>query len=118
MYLGEYGADSWNATTNSLDEESQAYATRQLTNEILDNSELAYPNNISIGGTIFSFNDEWWKDGTGSLSVQDTGGSAPGGGPYPDNTFNEEYWGIVDIYRNPREAYYVLQELYVGEQTE
>ena len=114
MYLAEYGADSWNANIGALDEESQAEATRTLTQIIINESSGSYPENRSIGGTIFSFNDEWWKDSSGSLDTQDTGGFAPGGGPYPDNTFNEEYWGIVDIDRNPRQAYYALQELYVG----
>ena len=116
MYIAEYGADSWNANINALDETAQADATRVLTTTIINQSQGQYPNNPTIGGTIFSFNDEWWKDTEGSLNAQDTGGYAPGGGPYPDNTFNEEYWGLVDIYRNPREAYYALQELYTTEE--
>ncbi len=98
MYISEYGADAWNSIIDATDEESQAYATRKLTDEILSQSQLVYPDNISIGGTIFSFSDEWWKDPSGSLDTQDNGGFAPGGGPYPDSVFNEEYWGIVDIY--------------------
>ena len=116
MYLAEYGADAWNANIGAVDETAQAYATTQLTQQIIDNSSVTYPNNASIGGTIFSFNDEWWKDDSGSPDVQDSGGIAPGGGPYPDQTFNEEYWGIVDIYRTPREAYFALQELYLDEE--
>lgn len=115
MYIAEYGADSWNANINAEDETSQAYATTQLTQEIIDNSSEIYPDNTSIGGTIFSFADEWWKDSNGTPDVQDSGGIAPGGGPYPDQTFNEEFWGIVDIYRSPKEAYYALQELYLDE---
>ena len=34
--------------------------------------------------------DEWHKDNDGSKDRHDTGGTAPGGGPYPDMTFNED----------------------------
>lgn len=111
MFFGEYGADAWNATTNEYDPMSQAMATEDLTNEILDNSILT--GGVCSGGTIFEFADEWWKDGSGSPDTQDIGGIAPGGGPYPDSTFNEEYWGIVTIDREPRPAYDVLKALYL-----
>jgi hypothetical protein len=105
MYLGEFGADAWDARRGGrLNLTAQAHATTVLTQEIIDNS--AKNGGSCIGGFIFEFADEWWKDYWGKgPDVHDVGGIAPGGGPYPDKTFNEEYWGIVDIDRNPRPAF-------------
>ena len=104
MYLGEYGADAFNANINREDPESQARATRELTEEIISESSVVGPG-ACIGGFVFEFADEWWKDGGGSPRVHDTGGIAPGGGPYPDKTFNEEWWGLVTVDREPRQAF-------------
>mmetsp|Transcript_29867 Transcript_29867/g.79172 ORF Transcript_29867/g.79172 Transcript_29867/m.79172 type:complete len:421 (-) Transcript_29867:452-1714(-) len=104
MFFGEYGADAWNAIEHREDQDSQALATEKLTQEIIAAS--AANNGVCSGGFIFEFADEWWKDASGSASEHDTGGHAPGGGPYPDKTFNEEWWGIVDIHRVPRMAFH------------
>jgi len=103
LFLGEYGADAYNAKRKREDQEAQAEATRALTEDIVKHSSVS--GGVCLGGFVFEFADEYWKDSSGSRSVQDVGGIAPGGGPYPDYTFNEEWWGLVDIDRRPRLAF-------------
>jgi Glycosyl hydrolases family 2, TIM barrel domain len=110
MFISEYGADAYNANLPSYDPDSQAEAVSALTREIFSN---AAPEGVTLGGTLFEWADEWWKDPAGSLSEQEVGGVAPGGGPYPDQVFNEEWWGIVDIQRAIRPAFTALREVYV-----
>lgn len=115
LYISEFGTDAFNSILNHEDPDSQAIGTRALLTEIQNNLSANDPNNILVGGSIFEWNDEWWKDGNGSPDVHDSGGIVPAdieNGPYPDNVFNEEWWGIVDIDRNPRPAYDVLKEFY------
>jgi hypothetical protein len=112
MFLGEYGADAYNALLPGYDPTSQAEAVEKLTLEINAQSSAKDPSSVCSGGALFEWADEWWK--AGNPAVQDSGGSAPGGGPHPDATFNEEWWGIVDIDRNPRPAYNALQKALAG----
>lgn len=112
MYLGEFGADAYNSLTKKPDVESQGKATRALLGEIQNNLSAKNPQNATIGGALYEWNDEWWKDEKGSVDSQDIGGIAPGGGPFPDATFNEEWWGVVDIDRNIRPAYSEIKEIW------
>eukprot|EP00418_Pyrodinium_bahamense_P044377 CAMPEP_0179209632 /NCGR_PEP_ID=MMETSP0796-20121207/104551_1 /TAXON_ID=73915 /ORGANISM="Pyrodinium bahamense, Strain pbaha01" /LENGTH=513 /DNA_ID=CAMNT_0020914591 /DNA_START=56 /DNA_END=1597 /DNA_ORIENTATION=- len=104
LFLGEYGADAFNANTGREDQEAQAKATTALTEDIVARSAVR-AGGVCLGGFVFEFADEWWKDSKGSNAVHDQGGVAPGGGPYPDFTFNEEWWGLVDVDRMPRRAF-------------
>lgn len=121
MFIGEYGADAYNANDDGsgaaigYDPESQNEAVVALTLEIFDNIvvEDAMGNQRGVlGGLFFEWADEWWK--AGNPDQQDVGGVAPGGGPYPDGTFNEEYWGITDIDRSERCGFYNLRALYAS----
>jgi len=113
MFLSEYGADAYNANIGAYDPESHALAVATLTEELLDNAAALRDSGVTLGGTVFELADEWWKDSSGSMAQQDVGGSAPGGGPFPDGVFNEEWWGLVDMQRQPRPAYESLQEIFL-----
>ena len=110
MYLAEYGADAINRTV--LDEASQAKGVAALTTEITQNLSATSASLVSLGGAVFEWNDEWWKDPAGTADRQDIGGIAPGSGPYPDMIFNEEWWGIVDIDRKPRAVFQELKKIW------
>jgi hypothetical protein len=114
MLVSEYGADAYNANLPGYDPESQALAAAALTREILARATVPSESGGArvLGGTIFEWADEWWKDSAGSPSEQEVGGVAPGGGPYPDQTFNEEWWGLVDVQRAPRPAYESLRGVF------
>jgi len=114
MFVSEYGADAYNANLPGYDPESQARAVASLAGEIRSQSSAGTALGVALGGTVFEWADEWWKDAAGSLGEQDVGGVAPGGGPYPDQVFNEEWWGIVDIERGHRPAFDALQSVFSG----
>ena len=110
VYFSELGADSYMAVGQLGYEEgenqrAQADATQNLLEHILTDSTRA------AGVAVFSFTDGWWK--AGQPDQQDVGGWAPGssGVPY-DATANEEYWGLVDIDRNKKEAFWVVKSFY------
>lgn len=103
MFVAEFGADAYNAKANAVDEGDQALAVGALTKEIVAHS--VHRGGPCLGGFVFELTDEWWKDETGGLSRHDVGGVAPGGGPFPDATFNEEYWGLVRYDGTARLAY-------------
>ncbi|MGE0324929.1 MAG: glycoside hydrolase family 2 TIM barrel-domain containing protein [Polyangiaceae bacterium] len=109
MFVGEYGADAWNRNTNSEDQPAQAYAVELLTDEIRGQLSAYDGNKVVIGGCPYAFSDEWWK--SGNPGGHDMGGF-DNGGVYPDGHATEEWWGIVDIDGNPRQAYDSLKNRY------
>jgi hypothetical protein len=106
MYIGEFGTDAFNELVGPgvVDETMQAHFDLCLWNELFGKLSARDPNQVSLGGAIFEWDDEWWK--VPPPSSQDTGGFASGG--HPDNFANEEYFGIVDIDRHARLAYQIM----------
>ncbi|MDE5422703.1 hypothetical protein L3073_10840 [Ancylomarina sp. DW003] len=112
MYLSEAGADSYmtiskNGYKQGENQLAQADATSHILESVFSNQE------ICSGVTLFAFVDELWK--AGNNNSLDTGGWAPNssGVPY-DGAPNEEYWGIVDIERNKKEAFHIVKTKYIN----
>lgn len=110
MYLSESGGDSYMTTTNEgyekgENQQAQADANGKILKAVFLNQK------ICSGITLFSFTDGWWK--AGNPHTQEPGGHAPfdGGVPY-DGSANEEYWGIVDLDRNPKATFPVVKAIY------
>jgi hypothetical protein len=112
FFVSEFGCDSFNANIGGQDEAAQAYGNVELFRQILDNAKGTAPHR-AIGGTIFSYTDGLYK-AAGDACVLNNGGVAPGGGPHPDKTFNEENWGILKVDRTPKQSLVALKNLFAG----
>jgi len=122
MFVGEFGTDSFfsscarsNPPDGAADERAQKAWDLSLWNEIVGNLSAVDPGQVALGGTVFELSDEWWK-------VQPSGSQQTSGfllvGGHPDDFANEEYFGLTDIDRNPREVYHVLRRAFLaGAQT-
>lgn len=120
MFLSEFGADSFITQTSGQrvvggenTSRQNAYIASQW-RDIEPEMSATNPAKVCLGGTVFEWNDEWWKVAGGSPSVQDSGGFPT---PWdlsaqPDGFANEEYFGIVGIDRRIKPAYTTLQALF------
>lgn len=121
----EFGADAFNAVTDSEDQENQAYYMVNNWKEIYANAAGMGKAGNSIGGFTFQFSDGWWKYGQEyELDVHNNNASWASGGYAHDyvkgkNNMNEEWFGIMakgptnekGLYDlSPRAAYYALQQ--------
>lgn len=112
MYFSEAGADSYMTIATEdyeqgKNEKAQADAIRKILEATFNYQE------VCAGVALYAFVDEWWK--AGNNDVQDLGGWAPNstGVPY-DGSPNEEYWGILHINRNKKEAFEVVKSIFTS----
>ncbi len=125
LMFTEFGADAFNALTNSEDQQSQAYYMVGNWKEIYENAAGLGNAGNAIGGFTFQFSDGWWKFGqTSNLDVHDNNASWSNGGYLSDytpgeNNMNEEWFGVCakgptderGLYHlYPRAAFYALKD--------
>lgn len=134
VVLTEFGADSYNAVTQKVDEDNQAEFLRLQWKDIERNADPKKGVGNCLGGTIFEWNDEWWKGNENlphTWSVHETRGNWANASyhfdfGHPNNpNMNEEWWGVVGLdpdktqgglqQRVPKKAYRVLKELWTGQ---
>ena len=128
IMMTEFGADAFNALSNSEDQKSQAFYMVNNWKDIYENAAGLGKAQNAIGGFTFQFSDGWWKFGqTKNLDVHDNNASWSNGGYYLDienesNNMNEEWFGICAKGPNderglytlyPRAAYYTLKEAHL-----
>ncbi|MBZ0165566.1 MAG: hypothetical protein K8I00_02080, partial [Candidatus Omnitrophica bacterium] len=130
LMLTEFGTDAYNTVAGAVDEQQQADNFQSLWREIFRNLSAHDPARQAVGGFAFEWNDEWWKhvdpanhDSGGFPLVRDFPDMVRGNGPnninqvtfygHPDAGWsNEEYYGLLDLFRVPRIAYSTLDNEY------
>ncbi len=113
LLLTEFGCDAYNVTIGSEDEDTQSTYIDSQWAEVNSNLSSTSPSNVSIGGCVFEWSDEWWKHPGGPNSFHDTATDWTNSN-YSDPNMNEEWWGIVSVapdtyHKTQRKAWYTLQ---------
>lgn len=133
LWISEFGVDAFTCNhsdypeTGREDQQTQAQWDGLLWDEIVANKD------VTIGGTVMEYSDQWWKpnewlDAGIHNSTQNYFGDGPQDSdcdgmidwypPTPDNFYHQEWFGIMAVRPNgdepdqmfPRKVYSVLQE--------
>jgi len=111
MFIAEFGCDAYDINKDKEDQTAQRNHEYYQWRHIAENLSAEDPDKVCGGGVVFEFNDEWWK--TGGLYSHGTDGWSTSN--CPDGHASEEWWGLVDIDRNIRESYTLMQEYFGGQ---
>jgi len=109
MFVSEAGTDSYDQRITNENPQMQADFTAGLWDEVYFHLSADRPTEPCLGITFFEWNDEWWKNN--NPFNHDSGGYY-NQYAHPDNISDEEYYGLVDIYRSKKQAYFTLENRY------
>ncbi|MCK5535052.1 hypothetical protein KAI68_08040, partial [bacterium] len=118
ILITEFGCDAY-ATGKGMDEDAQAKYHHNCWKDILYNSVGKQGEGNAIGGIVFEWLDEWWKDTRGDpLNIQNNEPTCEMA--FPDGWSQEEWLGIVGqgngksspFLRDLRQAYFVYKQLW------
>ena len=139
FYLAEFGTDSFQTTHFVQDggraaqvsgvenETMQADTVMAMWGELEQHRATASNAELCNGGLVFEFNDELWPVGNfhaylgdlvdynspdGSIAYRLYNGEGFVVWAQPDSVSNEEYFGIVDADRNPKQLYTRLAQAF------
>ncbi|MBP7216796.1 MAG: hypothetical protein KBA46_05880 [Candidatus Omnitrophica bacterium] len=140
FFFSEFGTDSFTTTgfdidgecvqraknvLGSEDEALQAQTLESLWRLVQSHLSGGATQESCLGGLVHEFNDELWKVGNYNVNLGGIIDYAnnnsyyeynPEGfllfGAAPDNVLNEEHFGLVDAYRQPKQAYARMKALW------
>lgn len=120
VLITEYGCDAYR-TGAGVDEEAQASYLQNAWEDIVFNAAGHPGEGNALGGIVFEWSDEWWKDPARPPDEQDTEATVEMA--FPDGWSQEEFLGIVGqgdgrespFIRQPRKAYYMYKKLWTGQ---
>jgi glycosyl hydrolase family 2 len=122
IFIAEFGtdsiySDSWWPVKGHEDLEMQKKFVASLWKHLSKNLSACDPQNPALGGTVFEWQDEWWKvkpsDGGSDYAQELNGFPTPWNKfSHPDGFGNEEFFGIVRIDRTPKPLYEEFKSLY------
>lgn len=118
ILITEFGCDAY-ATEEGIDESAQAFYHKNGWEDIMYNTAGAPGEGNAVGGIVFEWLDEWWKDTReDSLYRQNTEPTFEMA--YPDGWSQEEWLGIIGqgdgksspFLRALRKAYFVYKGMW------
>jgi hypothetical protein len=108
MFAAEFGADAYDHRIDAENQAMQAEFDSGLWREIALHLSAQSAGQPGLGGLIFEWNDEWWKNGAPCAHTV-SNETNPG---QPDGINDEEWFGLVAIDRQPRLAYSTRRGLF------